>query len=849
MFKVALKSLLGHKLRLVLTGIAIILGTAFLSGSYILTDTLKGTFNSLFSEVGKNIDAVVLGPTVTPGDTGPQAERLPLDQSLLAQVTSSDGVAKAEGDISGSVILIDPRQNNVIGPKQGVTLSFAWSDDPDFSSVTVVEGRAPKADDETAIDELTLKKANLRVGDTVRVNATVSGEYTIVGSLQFGSDTKNLAGTALSFFTPEQAARINNLVGQYTQIAVVANEGTSPAQLVTNLQGEFPNLFVRTGVAEQQAQADSINEGLGFFGTFLSAFAYISLFVGSILIFNTFQIIVAQRSKELAVLRAIGARKGQVLRSVIVESLFTGLVFSALGAVTGILIARLIIAAFKAIGLDLPVINLVIGTNRLVYTVAVGVVVTFVASIVPSIQASRVQPVAALRDEVRIPTGARRARVIGGIVMLSISLAAIVYGAAQEKLSTLGLGAGLLLIAVLVASPILTPAILKVVSIPATKAFAFPTELGARNAERNPRRTAITAYALVIGVSLVVAIGILVASVTTSFDRILSDAIKSDFSVSQANVNSQEGLNTAIAQTLAKDPALRIVSPVRQSTFSYDGNTTIFVAVMVDNIDEVYVQKIVEGKELSQLGQNELIVRQATAEGKGWKVGDTIPVEFGLTGKVDLKLVGLSKQSGPQGIDYITSTDTFDANVPAALIRDEFIFVKGQPGADLATTRAALDAALKPFPEAQSLSTQELIKLFSKQLDQLARIIQALLAFSVLIAFFGVINTLLLSISERTRELGLLRAVGMVRTQVRRMIRMEAIFTVALGVVLGLAIGAGLSYAFIRALASQGFSSYTVPVSLLITCVLITPIAGLLAAWIPARRASNMNVLAAIQQI
>jgi putative ABC transport system permease protein len=848
MFKVALKSLLGHKLRMLLTGIAIVLGTAFLSGSYILTDTVKKTFTDLFSQVGQNVDAIVAGPTVTPGDDSPDPIRVPLDQSVLEDVRAVEGVGRAEADITGIINLVNPADNKSIGSRQAPKFAFAWSEDPDFSSVTVLEGRGPEAVGETAIDEITLKNANLRVGDKIRINAKTSAEATIVGSLKFGSDTRSLAGASLAFFVPEQAQELLALQNKVSSVAVIADDATSPTQLTSNLTDAFPDLFVQSGQDQQQAQADSINEGLGFFGIFLSSFGFIALFVGSILIVNTFQIIIAQRSKELAVLRAVGARRSQIFRSVILEALAIGLFFSAVGAGVGALIARGFIEIFKAFDLELPIISLSIGSNRIITTILVGVVVTLLASIVPSIQASRVEPVAALRDEVKIATSAKKSRLFVGALLSLGAIAGIIAGVSNEKIQLLGLGALALLLAVLALSPIIAPAILKVVAYPFTKLLGLSTDLGARNAERNPRRTAITAYALVIGVSLVVAISVLVSSVVASFDKVLSDAVKSDFSVSAANSNG-ERLSPSIANLLKENPAFSIVSPVRTSSFAYDGKAVIFVALDTQNIDEVYVQEIAEGRGLATLGLNELVVRRETAESRGWTVGDDIPVEFGLTGNVTLKLVGLSEQTGPQGIDYIMSNETINANVDTSTQQDDFIFIKGQPGVDKSETRKALDEALKPFPEARSFSLEQLIDEFSKQLNQFATFIQVLLIFSILIAFFGVINTLLLSITERTRELGLLRAVGATRRQIKRMVRLEAIFTVALGITLGLVIGLILSYAFVRTLASQGLGEFAVPTGLIVACVVLTPIIGILAAVFPAWRASRMNVLAAIQQI
>jgi len=844
MRRVMIKGLLAHKLRLALTALSVVLGVAFVAGTFVLTDTLGATFDTLFSEVTGSTDAQIRSTLeLTPQDPAAPT-RGPVKESVLETVRKVDGVAQAEGYVQGRAPIVG-KDGKLVGNPMAPSFGGSAAGLGTLSPFKLKEGRAPTGDDEVVIDAATAKNEKFVVGDKVRIDASQTGTYTLVGIVGFGS-ADNLAGATFVLWDMPTAQRVLHRLGEFDEIAVKAADGVSRPDLVARMQPVLPAGLeaVTSDVAADQAAGD-VKEALGFFNTFLLAFAAVALFVGSFIIFNTFTIIIAQRLRELALLRALGASRKQVTRSVLAEALIVGFVASIIGVGGGVVVAAGLKGLLAAFGMDLPSHALVIKPRTIVVPVLVGVLITTLASWGPARKASKVPPVAAIRGAEGIPEGRTlRRRIIAGGVVLGLGILALAGGLfGGGGIGLVGLGALVFYGGVAMLSPLVAAPLSRFIGAPAARFRGVAGRLGQLNAMRNPRRTASTAAALMIGLGLVSFVTILAASLKTSFAATLDRSMKADYII-QGPGGGQFPFSREVALKMAQKPELQVVSPMRfYGEFKLDGETKHNDAVDPYTFGAVMDIDLRRGKLVDFL-PGTMLVSDKVAEDKGWQIGQRIAAVFPRTGEQLMEIVGVYHDDALFSNGYIITLNDYSENAGDDL--DYLVLAKRAPGVSDAAARAAVDPIVAEYPSVMLVDQTEFKEQVAGQIDQLLGLVFVLLLLAVVIAVIGIINTLALSVFERTRELGLLRAVGMGRRQVRRMIRWESIIIAVLGAVLGLGVGAFFGWAAVSAMKDLGVDRLDFPIARLMMFVLGAFLAGTVAAIFPARRASRLNVLAAI---
>ena len=847
MLRATLKSLLARKLRLTLTALSIVLGVGFVAGTFVLTDTMNKAFDDLFAQTSAGSDVIVRSTSAfTPEQGGPgggsQNERAPVSDTVLPTIEAVPGVKTAEGGVVGYAQMIDPATGEAIGGVGPPTLGANWIETS--TGLVLRSGSRPSDGGQVAVDAGTAKKYELTVGESIKI--LFQGpprEFKISGVAGFGS-ADNLAGATLAIFDTRTAQDVLGKRGQFDEIDVVADPNVSPVQLQQRIADVLPKgteAVTSSKVADEQAK--QLQEALGFFRTALLVFAFIALFVGAFIIFNTFSIIVAQRTRELALLRAIGASRRQVLSSVMIEAFVIGLVASALGLVAGIGIALGLKGLLAAFGLDLPSTSMQLQPRTVVAAFVVGTVVTVAASILPARRAARVAPVEALREAADTGVGGTlHRRLVAGLIVTGLGVAALLYGLFGNQSNAgalIGFGAAATFIGIAILSPLGARPLAGAIGAP-IRGRGIQGKLGRENAMRNPRRTASTASALMIGLGLVSMVAILSASLKASFDVALERSLKADFVL---NTSSFTGFSPDAAAKVRDVPGVASVSEFRQGGFQVSGSSAFLTAVDPATVDQVATLDLSSGA-LQALEDGKVVAYDETAAKEGWSIGDQIPSAFATTGKEPLTMGGTFSENGVVGGDYLVSLATYQKYFTEQL--DSFVMVKLEPGADPARTQTAIETATKDFG---GLEVQDQTAFREQQagfVNQLLGLVTALLAMAILIALFGIVNTLGLSIFERTRELGLLRAVGMGRKQVKRMIRWESVIIAILGAMLGVVIGVCFGWALQQALAPQGVTELKIPVGQLILYVVFAGLAGVLAAIWPARRAAKLNVLESI---
>ena len=823
------------------------LGVGFVAGTFVLTDTMNKAFSDLFTQVSSGSDIIVRAEAAfTPSQLGPGGgggdERKPVPESVLSAVEGVPGVSDAAGSVTGYAQMIDPATGDAIGGVGPPTLGVNWSDSP-TSPLSLRQGQPPAGPTDVAIDAATATKFDLSVGDTITI--LFQGppqEFTISGTLGFG-EADNLAGATLAAFDTSTAQKVLDKEGEFDQIDVVAAAGTSVADLRSSIQSVLPKGVeaVRSSdVADEQAK--QLQEALGFFRTALLVFAFIALFVGAFIIFNTFSIIVAQRTREMALLRAIGASRRQVMTSVVIEAFVTGLIASALGLLAGIGIAIALKGLLSAFGIDLPSTTLQLEPRTVVVAFVVGTVVTVVSSIFPARRAARVAPVQALRESADSASGSLRRRLIIGLILTAAAVAALLYGLfgnASNAGSLIGLGAAATFVGIAILLPLGARPLAAGIGAPIRR-LGIQGKLGRENAMRNPRRTASTASALMIGLGLVAMVTVLASSLKASLDLTLEKALKADLVLT---TSSQTPFSPDVAESVRAVDGVAAVSQFRQGGFRVKGQTAFLTAVDPATIGDVATLEL-SSEAIQGLEDGKIVVLDDVMKDEGWTVGDTIPTEFATVGKAPLVIGGTFSENSLIGTNYVVSLDTYERYFQQQL--DAFVMVKLEPGADATAVTASVVAATKGFGNVEVQDQTAFRDQQAGFIDQLVGLISALLAFAILIALFGIVNTLGLSIFERTRELGLLRAVGMSRKQVKRMIRWESVIIAIIGALLGVVIGVFFGFALQQALASEGVTELVIPVGTLVVYVIFAALAGVLAAIWPARRAAKLDVLESI---
>jgi len=839
MVRAVLKGLLAHKLRLFLTAMAVVLGVSFVAGTFVLTDTIDKTFDTLFDEISAGTDVSVRAASGFGEDASVDTVRDTVPASVLDVVRRVPGIKAVDGSVGGYAQFID-EAGKAVTTTGAPTLGFNWTL-PELSPLRVRSGREPQRPGEVMVDAVTAKNHDFALGDKVKV--LFSGpteEFTVVGITGFG-EADNLAGATIAIFDLGTAQRVFGKIDRFDSIDAKAAEGVSAIELRDRVKGAVPS-GVEVVTSQQVADegADSVQQALGFFSTALLVFAGISLFVGGFIILNTFSILVAQRTRELALLRALGASRGQVMLSVIAEAFIVGLFASLVGLGLGVLVAIGLQSLLKAFGIDLPASGAVVAPRTIIVSLLVGVGVTVLSSISPARKASRIAPMAALRGAGVEQGGSLRRRSLVGAVVLALGGAAMLFGLFGAGISLVGLGAALVFVGVALLSPLAAGPMARLIGAPFPRIAGISGKLGRQNAMRNPRRTAATAAALTVGLGLVACVSVLAASIKSSAADIVDEYLAADYIVSTANF--LPNISTDLAPRLARQPELAAVSGLQKGEWRSEGQGRSIYGADPASLGQVLKLDVTAG-DLGGLSRGEILVGEEELADKKLAIGGTLLMTFARTGDRELRIAGTYAENRLLG-SYLVSTATFDANFTERL--DFVVLARAREGVAPAAARAAVERVTADFPNVELRDQSEFKQQQEDQVNQILGLVTVLLLLSIIIALFGIVNTLALSIFERTRELGLLRAVGMSRRQIRSMIRGESVIIAVLGAILGLAVGVLFGYAIVGALDDEGIRKVVIPGGQLIAYVVLAAVAGVIAAVFPARRAARLDVLAAI---
>jgi len=850
MTQVALKGLLGRKLRVALTAIAIVLGVAMVSGTYVLTDTIKSAFGTVFTQVYKNSDAVITGKSAIGNDNNGRSAAPSLPASLLGEVQRLPGVALASGGVSDTAQLVG-HNGKVISRGGAPGLAFSYEPRGErFNPLVLTSGNWPSGPDQVVIDSDTAGKDGFATGQEIGVIARGPvRRFRIAGTAKFGS-VSSLGGATMAIFTLPTAQQIFQKQGRYDTINIAATSGTSPAQLVNEIRPLLPSAAqVRTGQGQAQQATKDTSGFLNIFQSFLLAFGGIALFVGSFVIANTLSITIAQRTRELATLRTLGATRRQVLRSVMLEAFVIGLLASIVGLFAGLGLARGLNALLVSFGIDLPQTGTVFATRTIIISLLLGVLVTLAAALRPAWRATHVPPIAAVREGAVLPPS-RFARFgpAAAFATITLAVALMLVGMLAGGLSTtlrllgIGIGAALVFVGVSMLAPTLVPPIARVLGWPARRFGGAAGVLARGNAVRNPSRTASTASALMIGLALVTFVGVLAAGLRTRIEGSVNQLFIANYFVTASDNFSP--ISIASANALRGVPGVETVSGVRAGQGRAFGSRINVTGVSPDVGKVISIDWTAGGPQTpARLGSDGAFVSKDYAKAQHLRVGGTVSVETPTGVTVPFILRGIfspPKGGSPYG-DVTISTARFDSLYQNP--QNLYTFVNIHGGVTSANTHI-LNAALAGFPDAK-LQTKAQFKTNQLQgLTMLLNLLYVLLSLSIVVSLFGIVNTLVLTVFERTRELGMLRAVGMSRRQLRRMIRHESIITALLGATFGIPLGVVLALMVGKAL---NFAAFTVPWGTLVVFVVAAIIAGIVAAIFPARRAARLNVLAALQ--
>jgi putative ABC transport system permease protein len=855
MLKLVLRGFLQRKLRVLLTGIAIALGVALMAGTYVLTDTINRSFAGIFQVANQGHD-VVITPTQTLGRQT-RSQTSPITEQMLAQVRATAGVAEAAGSIFTPASFLDLHGKRLT---TGGAPGFVGSEVPErFESFVPVSGRFPVNASEVAIDQATAEREHLRLGERIVVAGSAQArQYTITGILKFGGG-QSFGGASAAILTPTEAQRVVGEPGRYDQIDVAAKPGVTPGELRDRIRAQLPSAVdVRTGAQQAAKESSDLESNLSFLRTFLLIFAYVSLVVGAFIIFNTFSITVAQRTREFGLLRTLGASRAQIMRAVVIESLLLGLIGAAVGLLGGIALAPGLDQLFKSFGADLPDSGTVLETRTIVVSLVVGVFVTVAAGLAPALRATRVPPLAAMREGVEIPRRTPLTRGRHAVpILLGLIAVRLVVGIVQgDSFVTIAIivGVGVVLLYVRLRQRATGP------RYRLTRGLArgigtlvrwrgITGRLAQENSIRQPGRTMITAAALTVGVALVAFVAVLADGTRATIDQAVSRSFAGDLIVENSSVNSEAGIPAILAPALRRVPQVASVTPIAFTVGRLHGsssNATI-TAIEPASFERVYRVEWAHGSNatLQELGATGTILTKAYASSQHLRVGQALSVLTPTGQRVSLTVRGIASDNarllGNLTIDLSLARSAFGQ-------RDDALdFVSYAPGARNAQVQPAVNKLLTAyFPQARSRTAAQFKADQANQINTLLTLIYVLLALSVIVSLFGIVNTLILSIYERTRELGMLRAIGASRRQIRQMIRYESVITALIGGVFGLVIGVvGAVLVTTFALSESGYVQ-AFPVGTLLVLLVVAAFAGLLAAQLPARRAARLNVLGAL---
>ena len=840
MRRVAVRGLSARKLRLALTALSIVLGVTFVTGTLVLGDTLNRTFNHLIGTAYQHISFEIRGTAAfsngTAADVNGTANRKPIPASIAAAVRRLPGVAYVHGNVEGYAQFMT-RDGNAIGGGGGSTLGFSFDPVRQLSPYRLVQGRAPAGADDVVMDKATATRHHFKVGDRVLINLPDRPRtFTLAGIVTFGSDD-NLAGITLAGFSLPTAQAVFHARGSFDTINVLAAPGADDVKLQRAIAAILPpGVQVVTGQAVVNELSNAVDGELSFISTAVLIFAFIALFVGAFTIFNTFSITVGQRTRELALLRLVGASRRQVFGSVLGEAAVVGIVASLIGLGMGALAALGLKALLKAFNVVLPSAPLVFEARTPVVAITVGVGVTVISAILPARRAVRIPPVAALVDHSEGGAQSlRRGRVIGGVVVALAGVGAVLAGLTGPTIVLVGAGA----VAVFVAAGMLVPLIARPMASGLGRPLAVlgtPGRLARENAMRNPRRTAQTGAALMIGLALVSTVAVLGASLSASAANSVDTAINADYIIS-----GEGGFSRSVLPAVSHVPGVTTTTTAYQGQFEFRGSLSTLTAVSTARLAQTINLHVIDGGGATALAAGELLIDSTAASSHNLHVGSMVAVRFAQTGSATMRIGGIFKPNPLAGSFFVGERfflSHFDNPLPVVVL------LRTAPGTpDINRT---LNRSLTPYANVTSKTRAEFERDQKHQIDQLLGLIYVLLALAVVIALIGIVNTLILSVFERTHEIGLLRAVGMKRRQVKTMIRLESVIIALFGAGVGVLIGTALGAAMASALRNNGVTNLAVPFLSLVAFLVLSAVLGLIAATWPARRAANLDVLAAI---
>lgn len=837
MRKVVLRNLAAHKVRLALTLLSVVLGTAFIAGSFVFTDTLQRTFDGIFANQAKGVDV-----RVSPQKQ--QAQGIPL--SVVDQISKMDGVRAVAPSVNGPLVLLNPDGKKAV--QTGGAPTFGQSYIPPDKAVAepdkFLQGAPPVHEGEIALNTGGADRAGLHVGDKTKVLVPSHGgpiDVTLTGIYEVPSDTGGFIGV---LFDDAQARQLFT-DGAHVAYVDIAATGLPGDALRDKIAAALPDYKVQNGDQVRADMKAEVSKALNFINYFLLAFGAIALIVGTFIIYNTFSMIVAQRLRELALLRAVGASRQQVGRSVVAEAFVIGLIGSAIGLVAGVGLAFGLSALLNAFDLGLPTGSLTVLPRTVLVGLLVGLLVTVVSAYAPARRAAKIPPVEAMREEFASTGESLRVRTVIGVVLALAGAVLVVLGAQQtggNAALTVGIGALGLIFAVLLAAPALSRPVVSVLGV-LLRPFGPIGRMSRNNAARNPRRTAATAFALTLGLMLVTAIGMLGASAKASVTVLVDKGVKADYVLAGPQmIGVPLGAGDAVRKSV---PGVAEVVGLRGVAFMI-GDEQVGGTEFDGAVDTVLNYDMIKGT--NTLGDHDIMVSQDEADKRGWTVGDQVTVTSLGFKKIPVKVVGVYKNTPLLG-PLVVSPVMYDEVMPVNFRTNLFMFVKAKPGADLTQMRTDLENATEQFVVVQVQDREEFKGAQGAQINTLLAILYGLLALAVVIAILGIVNTLALSVVERRREIGMLRAVGMQRAQVRRTIYLESMLIAVFGAIVGMLLGLGLGVGFLRTLRDLGIDEIAIPWNQLALVLISSAVVGVLAALWPGIRAARTPPLAAIADL